>query len=69
MSTDLKETLMSIAVSALILIIIIGGCLVVANAAWEDGYKHGWCASKGGVYLTDWKCSVNGQVINVERED
>lgn len=69
MSDDMKESLLCLAQTLLVVVTVVGLVTVFAFAAWESGYKHGWCQAKGGTYIADAKCDVNGLVVGVEREN
>lgn len=69
MTADTKETILCFVQSFFLALGVVGLLIALMLASWEGGYKRGWCESREGVYLSDWKCDIDGRVVGIERKD
>lgn len=69
MNADYRETLECIATPVMIVATVVGVALVVFMAGLHQGYDRGWCESRGGTYISDSTCNIDGKVVMVDGEE
>ena len=67
---SVRESVLCYAGVVFALIAVIGFIVAISMASAENGYRKGWCESRGGYHISDGLCDINGAVVKVdERKD